>query len=130
MSITLTRSNITLNLPEDLYWSDEDWSPVEQSVETSLTGALIIQSAVKTNGRPLTLQPEDDSSAAMTRDTLTTLRNWAADPASQMTLTLRGQNYNVIFRHQDKAIESRPFVHYSDVADSDFYFVTLRFTVI
>jgi len=130
MPITLTYDTTNIELPEDLYWSDEDWSPIEQTSDYSVRGALIIQEAVRTNGRPITLQPEDDRSAAMSRATFDILRNWAAVAGRQMTLTLRGETYNVIFRHTERAIESRPFVHYSDVQSTDYYLTTLRFTVI
>jgi hypothetical protein len=41
MSITLSDGTTTLTLNPDLYWADEnDWSPVQQSVETTITGAL------------------------------------------------------------------------------------------
>ena len=39
MSITLTVAATTLALSDDLRWLDEaEWSPVEQSVERSITG--------------------------------------------------------------------------------------------
>lgn len=126
--ITLQYNASSVTLPEDLYWSDENnWSPVEQAVSRTLTGALTIQVAALQAGRPITLQPEDEKSGAMTRATLDTLRTWAAVPGAIMALTLRGTTRSVIFRHQDTAIEATPFIHYSDVQSVDFYFATLRF---
>jgi hypothetical protein len=56
------------------------------------------------------------------------LRSWAAVAGREMTLTLRGASYQVIFRHQDgAAIEAEPIVHYSDVDGADSYKITLRF---
>jgi hypothetical protein len=128
MSITLAYSATTIDLPEDLYWVDENsWHPVEQNSKRTLTGALIVQVATRQAGRPITLQPEDDRSAAMSRATLDVLRTWAAVAGREMTLTLRGVSRTVIFRHEDTAIEATPFIHYSDVQSEDFYLATLRF---
>ena len=129
MSITLNYSGTTLNLPEDLYWNDENsWAPVEQSIERSISGALIVSSATRIAGRPITLTPEDQGSAWMLRSVLDTLRTWAAVPGREMVLTLRGTTYNVIFRHHDgQAIEAAPIKHCNDVQPTDFYTVTLRF---
>lgn len=128
MSITLSDNTTSISLHPDLFWNDENnWNPVEQSVERSITGALIVQTAQRVAGRPITLQPEDNSSAWMTRETLDALRNWAAVPGKQMTLTLRGTDRTVMFRHHDgEAIVATPVVHYSDVVSTDWYRVTIR----
>lgn len=127
--ITLADGSTTLTLNPDLYWADEfGWNQVEQSAERTITGALIVQAAGKTIGRPITLQPEADSDSWMSRDVLAQLRNFAAEPGKEMTLTLRGTSRTVIFRHQDGvAVEARPVVHFSDALGSDNYLVTLRF---
>lgn len=129
MSITLTVGATTINLNADLYWSDEnDWHPVEQVAERTITGAMVVFPAARVAGRPITLQPEDDSSGATTLPTLTQLRNWAAVPGQVLQLTLRGVSRSVIFRHHDgAAVEARPWIHYSDVQTEDWYFVTIRF---
>lgn len=128
MSITLADSGTTLTLHPDLLWNDEhDWHPVEQTTERSITGALIVQSAARQYGRPITLQPEDDGSAWMTQGSLDALRNWAAVPGKVMTLTMRGIARQVMFRHQDGAVAASPVVHYSDVLSGDYYRITLRF---
>lgn len=128
MPLTLSDGTTTLQLPEDLYWADEfSWNPVQQSVEPTITGALIVSSAAKLAGRQITLQPEDDSSAWMQRSTLEALRNFAAEPGKEMVLTLRGQPYDVVFRHQEgSAIDSSPVMHFSDVDAGDYYRVTIR----
>lgn len=128
MSITLADGTDTITLHPDLYWADENsWHPVEQTVERSITGALIVQVATRIAGRPITLQPEDDSSAWMSRATLDALRNWAAVPGKQMTLTLRGTARTVMFRHHDgDAIVALPVVHYNDVNSGDWYRCTIR----
>lgn len=128
MTITLAVGATTVTLNPDLFWEDEhNWHPVEQSAERTITGALVVQTGTKTKGRPVTLKPEDESSAATSLTDLTQLRNWAAVPGQEMTLTLRGVSRTVIFRHHDgSAIEARPWVHWSDVQSTDWYLATIR----
>ncbi|MDX4956228.1 hypothetical protein [Delftia acidovorans] len=125
--ITLSDGINTLNLNPDLRWSDEDnWHPVQQSVQRTITGALDIQAAAMDKGRPITLEPEDDSSAWMSSDIVVQLRNWAAVPGQQLILTLRNETRNVIFRHQDGGLEARPVVHYRDRTPTDWYLCVVR----
>lgn len=125
--ITLTDGTTTLTLNPDLFWSDElTWNPVQQTDERTVTGALLVSSALLTGGRPITLEPEDDSSAWTSRQDVTTLRNWAAVPGQELTLTLRGQGYAVIFRHQDGGLTARPVAHFNDADSADWYLVTIR----
>ncbi|MGP1680855.1 MAG: hypothetical protein ACTS8S_00820 [Giesbergeria sp.] len=129
MSLTLSDVSTTLNLNPDLYWSDENnWHAVEQAVERTITGALVVQVAARIAGRPITLEPQDDSAAWMTLADVTALRNWAAVPGKTMTLTLRGQVREVIFRHQDGGFEARPVIQYRDGHELpvDFYLCTIR----
>ena len=129
MSVTLADSGTTLTLNPDLYWSDENnWSPVRQGVAPSITGVPIVQVAAMVNGRPITLEPEDDEAAWMTLTDVTALRNWAAVPGKTMTLTLRGVARTVIFRHQDGGFEARPVLQYRDGHElpADFYLCTVR----
>lgn len=129
MSLTLADVSTTLTLNPDLYWSDENnWHPVEQAVDRTITGALIVQASARVAGRPITLEPEDDGSAWMTLADVEALRNWAAVPGKTMTLTLRGEAREVIFRHQDGGFEARPVIQYRDGHELpvDFYLCTIR----
>jgi hypothetical protein len=131
MSITLTHGATTLPLDEDLFWSDEyKFSPVEQSVDTGLDGALIVQvdGDASRPGRPITLQPENEFSAWMIRQDLDQLQAWAAIPDAVFTLSLRGVDRLVMFRHQDKpAVDATPAIFFSDPLPDDNYLVTLKF---
>jgi hypothetical protein len=129
MSITLNDGSVTLTLPPDLYWSDEyNWNPVEQTAQRTITGAQVVSTALRVAGRPITLAPEDDQSAWMTREMVEQLRNWAAVPGQELELTLRGTTRTVVFRHQDgSGLEARPLVHFSEMDDTDNYITTLRF---
>lgn len=129
MSITISDGTTTLTLHPDLYWADEyDWQPVVQSVSTTLTGALVIQTGALQAGRKITLTPPDDASAWMDKATADQLRNWASVAGKTLTLTLRGVSRTVIFRHHEGAVmEATPVVFFSDAASTDWYRVTLRF---
>jgi hypothetical protein len=128
MTITVSDGVTLVELSPDLLWSDEfNWSPVDQTAEPSITGALIVMATKRLAGRPITLEPEDDNSGWMLRDVIEQLRNWAAQPGLALQLTLRGTTRDVIFRHQDGALDARPVVHYSEMDASDFYLATLKF---
>lgn len=129
MTISLTVADTTVLLSPDLLWNDEfAWHPVEQTVQRTITGAQVVQSAQRLAGRPITLQPEDDASAWHTRDVVEQLRNWAAVAGLTLALTLRGTTRDVVFRHHDGAgLEAQPVVHFADPENTDFYRVTLRF---
>lgn len=131
MSITLQYLDDVLPLDDDLFWVDENqYSPVNQTVDVGLPGSLIIQvdGDVDRPGRPITLQPEDENSAWMIRDDLDTLNAWGAIAGAQFTLTIRGVARTVMFRHQDKpSIDAKPVVFFSDGGGGDFYLITLKF---
>lgn len=125
--ITLAADGTTIQLHPDLFWSDEDnWHPVAQAVERTITGALDVQVSALNKGRPITLEPEDDSSAWLPSSVVQQLRNLAAAPGKQMLLTLRGVSRTVIFRHQDGGFEAKPVVHYRDRVAEDWYLCVIR----
>lgn len=128
MTITLTYLTTTITLHDDLKWSDErNWHPVAQTAQRTITGALIVSSALMVAGRPVTLEPEDDSSAWMPHSVVVALRNFAVVPGRVMQLTLKGVSRDVIFRHQDgDPIEAEPVIFYNNDDGADWYLVTLR----
>lgn len=120
----------SLTLSHDLLWTDEHaWSPVVQEAEYTLTGALLIETATRQAGRPITLEPPDDSMAWHMRSIVDTLRAWAAEPGQQFLLTLDdGRSFTVIFRHQDApAIESTPVRGFPTFDADDWWRVSLKF---
>lgn len=120
-------TNVEVTLNPDMEWQDENsWSPIEQTSERTITGAMILQVGTRVGCRPITLAPPDSSAAWMTFSQVELLRNFAAVPALQMKLTLRGVERTVVFRHQDGGFEAAPVVFYRDNDGSDFYLCTLR----
>lgn len=128
--ITLTAGATVIELNEDLYWEDEDWSPVTQVVDMSVRGRPLIHVGLSQGGRPITLRPWSPSDGWITRSVLAQLRTLAAIPGQRMTLSIRGTSYLVIFRHQDRAIETDPVVYYSDPISADHVRATLRFMTV
>lgn len=132
MTITLTKDGTTLELPEDLIWSDElTWSAVAQSKERGIWGTLIVDAMARNGGRPITLVGDGDS-AWITRGTLLTLNAWARIPGQRFTLQLLGQTFTVIFDHgtdeETRAMGMSAVIEYSDPEETDYYCsLTLRF---
>ena len=124
-------TGVALPLPDDLLWADEHaWSPAVASVSYLLTGALLVQSATKQAGRPITLVGPSDM-AWVTRATVATLHAWAAAPlaaaSGRFELTLRDARvFTVAFRHQEVAVDAEPVLGFPAQADTDFYRITLR----
>lgn len=136
MQLKNLSDGVALTLPDDLLWSDEHaWSPAVSSVSYLLTGALLVQSAVRQAGRPITLVGAPDM-AWVTRAVVGALQVWAAAPLASTTtnnstgrfeLTLAdGRVFTVAFRHFETAVEAEPVTGFPALSDSDFYRLTLR----
>lgn len=124
---TLSDGTTTLTLPDSLMWSDEfAWNAVEQTVSRGLTGSLIVQTGIRTNGRPITLAAPDDQAGWVPRSTVDQLRTWADTPGKTLTLIMRGVTRTVIFRLSDGAMQASPVVAYEDDQSTDPYRLTLR----
>ncbi len=80
MELRQLSSGQTLTLPDDLLWADEHaWTPAVASTTYLITGALLVQSATRQAGRPITLVGPSDM-AWVTRATVAALHAWAALP--------------------------------------------------
>jgi len=113
-------------LPDDLIWVDEyDWTPVQQSVGYTLSGALLVQTGAKLAGRPITLSGGADHGWAL-RSLIDTLQG-KLSIATAMTLILHdARSFDVLWRHGDKPLEAKPVTDYSDPGTTDPYVLTLR----
>lgn len=125
--ISLTYLGTTVLLPEDLFWSDENnWHPVEQTVGRTITGAIIVQTATRISGRPITLEPFEGG-AWMAYSAFAQVKAWAAVPGRVLSLNLRGVVRDVIFRHHDgEPLAATPLIHYTDVQAEDRYLPTFK----
>lgn len=128
MTTTLTNGATTLALPDDLLWADEfAWQEVAQNKRYSITGRLIVESALRVKGRPITLAGNENH-AWITRVNLLTLLAWKAIPGQVFNLVLRSEPVRTVqFDHEAGAIEAAPVVDYADPTAADNYIVTLKF---
>jgi hypothetical protein len=118
---------VVLTLPNDLLWSDEHaWTPAVAAVSYLLTGALLVESAARQKGRPITLVGAADM-AWVTRATMDTLYDWATEPNRQFEVTLADdRRFVVAFRHHETAIEAEPVLGFPARSAEDKYRLTLR----
>jgi hypothetical protein len=88
---------------------------------------LLLEAAVKQAGRTVTLEG-GPSWGWIPRTTLVTLQTWAALPAQQFSLVIRGEAARtVVFDQSQQPIEAQPVIDYSDPDGGDDYVATLRF---
>ncbi len=108
----------TLALPDDLLWADEYGpAPVLQTARRRLDGGTRLYVRLLFGGRPVTLIAAED--AWLTRAQADALTALAAVPGADYPLSLRGQSFQVAFRHDEPpALELRPLIDYAD-ADPD-----------
>lgn len=131
MQLKNLADEVALLLPDDLLWSDEHaWTPAVASVSYLITGALLVQSATRQAGRPITLTGALDM-AWVPRSTIVKLHDWAAVPlgisSGRFELTFADARvFTVAFRHAETAVEAEPILGFPARSESDFYRVTLR----
>ncbi|MFW1970616.1 hypothetical protein [Acinetobacter bereziniae] len=120
----------TVTLSDGFLWSDEfDWNPIEQKQDRAVDGALIIQEGKRKSGRPISLTA-DKNMAWLKRHIVSKLKDWSILQEMfelQFNYFHDKRTFNVIFNHQDKAIEANPVLEHPTVSEDDEYNVTLRF---
>ena len=117
-----------IELPDDLLWVNEfDWNPVEQNIERSLSGALLIQEQSMLGGRPIELSGGEDA-GWVTRDKVLMLYSLANALSNTMTLTLPdSRQFEVMFdRRNNTPIMAQPLWAKAYTTNDDFYLLTLR----
>lgn len=132
-----------VQLPQDLKWVDEvTWSPVQQSTDVTLSGALVVQESKQLKGRPITLQGKTDMGwiKRSTLDTLLSMRLLAGFVMNLQYVEYFKQtdsygavhpdmDFNVMFRHYDPPVIEADSVKGFDDYDPETYFIikNLRF---
>lgn len=114
-------------LPDGLVWTDEFANAtVAQSVKRALDGSLVVFYGGIQSGLPITLASEPDA-GWMRRDLVEALQVRASSPGGIYTLQLRGQVFQVMFRHHDvPAFDAKPLVSLATPAPGDYYLATLK----
>lgn len=112
---------ITLNevpIPQGCRWADEfTWSPLTQTTEYSLTGALIVHQAEKQAGRPITLVGGKDF-AWLTRSEVASLKA-LLDAGEEMTLTLHDSRAFTVLPAGDEPLTVSPLPIVKDSGAAD-----------
>lgn len=127
MQLTDLADGTAITLPDDLLWADEHaWTAAVARVEYLLTGALLVESAARSAGRPITLKAEPDM-AWVRRTTVDALYAWASVPSRTFRLTLRdGRAFTVAFRHFETALEAEPVLGFPTHSSDEWFRLTLR----
>lgn len=121
----------TVVLPKALIWQDEfTWGPVAQSYEYSVEGNFLIQESTKKKGRHITLVGHNDMAWIDREDMLKLIR--LRDTAGlKMTLMFATASnaetylfkYDVMFRHQDTALEYTLVKSFDQYETDAFYII-------
>lgn len=130
MKLVRKSTSEAVTLSDGFLWSDEfDWNPIEQKQDFAVDGAFIIQEGKKKSGRPISLTA-DKNMAWLKRHIVSKLKDWSVLQEKfelQFNYFHDKRTFNVVFNHQDKAIEAKPVLEHPSVSDDDEYNVTLRF---
>lgn len=130
MKLVRKSTSEAITLSDGFLWSDEfDWNPIEQKQDYAVDGAFIIQEGKKKSGRPISLTA-DKNMAWLKRHIVSKLKDWSVLQEKfelQFNYFHDKRTFNVVFNHQDKAIEAKPVLEHPSVSDDDEYNVTLRF---
>jgi urease accessory protein UreH len=124
---TLSDGTTTITLDDSLMWLDRQaWQPVQQTVDRTLTGALIVQQFSAVAGRPVTLGNAETDQGWMRLADVQRCQAWAATLGQVLTLSWLGETYSVIWRAHEQAIDAQPLWALTDEHPDDEYVVTLR----
>lgn len=130
MKLVRKSTSEAVTLSDGFLWSDEfDWNPIEQKQDYAVDGAFIIQEGKKKSGRPISLTA-DKNMAWLKRHIVSKLKDWSVLQEKfelQFNYFHDKRTFNVVFNHQDIAIEAKPVLEHPSVSDDDEYNVTLRF---
>jgi len=114
-------------LPDGLVWTDEFAAQsVAQTVRRTLDGSVVVFYGHHTGGLSITLESEPDA-GWLTRAQVEALALLATSPGGTFTLELRGQVFQILFRHQEPpAFEAKPLFNLANPQPGDFYLATLK----
>ncbi|MGY3884218.1 hypothetical protein [Aeromonas aquatica] len=115
-----------IELPDDLDWEDEfGWEPVGQVITPTLSGAILVEESVQSEGRPITLR--SDGEAWVRRSTVLDLQALAAGPSTRMPLHLNGRTFTVLWRRESGGgFEAKQLYRIADPDGQTPYEITLR----
>lgn len=130
--ITLTHPTGVIALHRDLIWIDRDeWSPITESEEYTVTGGLVVEPWQTDIGRSITLRSDPDY-GLIPRALVAELQALDASAGLlEMQLDYHGELYNVAFRRANGAAVSATPLHIAGPpAATDMMQLTLRLRTI
>ena len=130
MKLIRLATSETVSLEDGFLWSDEfEWKPKEQTVERAISGAAIIQEGTKVGARPITLTPDSNRGWAKLSD-VRKLQEWSALSEKfrlQFEWPHDNRQFDVIFNHQDTALEAVSVWGSPATSSDEMMRLTLRF---
>jgi hypothetical protein len=127
LTIGTAPATTAYNLTDNAVWINEftGWSPIRQTTEETLGGALVIQYGAMTGG---IAQPIDITNVWMTRSNATALHTASSTMNQPLVLTISQGTYNVAWRHENgtPAVELIPIYALSNPGNSDVYAVNIH----
>lgn len=133
-TINLPRTNYHhldgIEIPAGMYWTDEyAWCDMARAFTRSVSGAQIIQSGKKKNGRPITLEGSENEGWIYRDilDQLQALANSDDEDATHTLLLADGRSFTVKWADGEAPITARP-INNLEITPQDYcYIATLRF---
>lgn len=126
--MNLTNGDNNITLPDDMQWTDEfNWSSISVNTTYLLNGALLVTSAKKLAGRPITLESPNDG-AWLDYNTICDLYDFANNEDNNtLQLTLAdNRTFDVIFAENPLSIKP---IYFSS-PNSDYYLATIKFITV
>lgn len=131
MKLIREETGEAIQIEDGFFWSDENWSVIEQNQEYAINGALIVQEGRKLSGRPITLEPANKKKGWIKLTNLNKLREWQ-NLQEKFILEFEWphdkRQFKVIFNHKSGALDSSPVKNSPATSLDDYFNVTMRFT--
>lgn len=125
--MNLKKGDTNLELPDDMEWSNEfEWTPLTTNTTYLITGAMLVNTAKRLAGRPITLESKENG-AWIDYATASALYEFTNDDEAIMELTLADdRKFDVIFT--DNPLSIKPVWFASP--NSDYYKATIKLITI
>lgn len=108
-------------LPHAVWVNEYNYVGVAEHSERALNGAAHIEKTLIPNGQPITIISEMESAAVFSA-----LLHHARNTLSAFTINIKNQPLEVVWAHEQGAIEGTPVANYSDNAPEHFTDIKLH----
>ena len=127
MKLKNLKTNEEIQIPNGMMWVDEfSWSKAVNSKEYSLNGSLIIESGIRSFGRPITLQSAEDS-GWIKRQSVGILQRWAESLQELEFTDISGEAHKVMFDNSsDESVSFQPVSGFTDGISGEWYYGSVK----